>query len=632
MSVLTDSEKKSLANVESYVQSLPQPGLGFLEGMSAAYDAAELSKSNYFGSLVGDPIRKSLSRYKELTGEEVPAFYSRMGTEEAIYNLTWLDQRKATIEKFQKDPNGPPDPFLKTADQIRSEAAQTKQEALTKASRAGLGGSLVGGIASGVTDPLNILLLPTGMFAAEGILGTAVVEGLAGAAATAGVELAAQPGDVQLGMAKSSEEIQRNALIGGVFSGILGGGIKAGLKYLPKQAVRFGDKGVIRPVSEYNARQIPFGEANRIQFEGARITTDERNAILTLMDASETLPDLLTHDSQVAHANAVQAAIDMLQEEDVRIRDSYRGRLNDALRRLDESVSSGLVEANSSMMESGVAITELDNTKGTTFARSVAKPALQEQLGVEIRYSRNPDNSITLESRDPQKPFSETFPANRTWREAREQLDRLTQKLGIEPAPMTRKEQAIMKSLHLWDEYIKRSDMLDKARLEMTRRVDDKIVDIGGKPFESKTKLRAYAESVGITDYTFEKMGKGFALKPDNPYDIPGYHVDRLSEPSKRAEYVDQRIATLAEEIKKNPTPDTTPQVTTKEPDIGSAANSKLEKEVRALRAFSEENANLEVMWVDSEGRISKMPISKVLEEIDNEGIEIDGTIVCMTE
>lgn len=612
MSELTPTGQLALENVLSSVASQPKPELGFEEGIAAAYDAAELNKSNFFGKLVSDPLVKSLTRYSELTGERPPANWDGMSSSMAEANLAWLDQRQGIVERLLKDTVGPPDPFLKSAETIRQEAAATKRDAMEKASRAGWVASLGGSIASGITDPINIMLLPAGLFAAEGVLATAAIEATIGGAAGYAIEKAAQPGNIQLGMGKTEEEMQQSAFYSAAFSGLFGGGIKALAKVnFPEVAAKYANREA--------------GVA-----ADAAASTDHFNASNTVADAGEILPHTFTNESQSEFIKYAQSAVDVVRETDPRMQGSYTQRLNESLVRLQESVSRGITEAGNAMLEAEVPIRDIGRTKGTTFARSIAKPTLQEQLGVEVRYSRNPDGSVVLESRDPNVPFEETFQANTTWREARAQLDRLTERLGIEKAPLTNKEQTVMKSLHLWDEYIKRADTLDKAKAEFSRRVEDKIVEVGGKPFESKRKLRAYAEQSGITDYSFEKMGNGWAIKPNNPYDVPGYYIDQVSEPSIRSEYADKRVAeTMATESPAEAKV-VEPEVTVDSPDIGSAANSELIKNVQELRSFAEANTDAVGFWIDANGNETVKPLSEILKELDAEDIELTDTINCI--
>jgi hypothetical protein len=288
----------------------PEPNLGFWDGANATYEQIVTGGSTQsFRNLVVDPISKSLARYEQVTGEKPPAYGPFMDTFEAINALEWMNSRSDTFARLKSDnqvgPSLANDPHFLTADEIKDTARNQILEANAKAARAGVGGMIAGSIAGMGAEPLNVVLLPAAMVAAEGVIATAAIEAATGAGIQAGIEYGSLVGKEQLGLAPSQAEINRSIQFAGVLSGVMGGAAKGFAK--------FGIPAM---------RKARILEAiDKTEAKGEYVAPDNvRNAAQTLQDYVETVPEDLAPAASDAHLSMVHEATQFLTEEDAALR------------------------------------------------------------------------------------------------------------------------------------------------------------------------------------------------------------------------------------------------------------------------------------------------------------------------
>ena len=217
------------------------PGTGFVENMTAAYEASRLLDSsigdeNALYDIYDEEIdrlrRQSLTRGRELfnpvTGQ-LPArlldLPSQRGLARNIETHARLFGEEAARLGFDDVPG---------LEEMRARAARLAadrraESADIRARATDFGGlaSLVGSITAGILDPPILASMTFGAGAASGILRTALIE----SAVAGGTEIAIQPllaqSREQLGIPLTAEEAMQNILFATAGGALFGGGAKA---------------------------------------------------------------------------------------------------------------------------------------------------------------------------------------------------------------------------------------------------------------------------------------------------------------------------------------------------------------------------------------------------------------------
>lgn len=296
MAMFGAADRRSIADEFARDAATPEP-LTFGEGVSAVMEDVGLTgRSDSLARQVQDSATRSLARLSALTGEQFdfPTYGWSDGQSLAAVGL--LNSRADAIKALRSDPNGPPDPFLKTGDEIQQEATQRVQQARALASRAGLGAQIVGGIAGAATDPLNLALLPLGVARAETLAAKVIGEAVVGAVAGGAMEVASLPAKDFAGVTPTAGEAAANIGLNAAFGAGIGALTHGVELYARRRAlVDAIDQGIAE---------------GRIQ--PTRDITTARDAI---QDHLDTVPAMATPEVEGAHLDATAAATDVLRAE-----------------------------------------------------------------------------------------------------------------------------------------------------------------------------------------------------------------------------------------------------------------------------------------------------------------------------
>lgn len=337
--------------------------LPFTEGIAAVFEAGRLTDQSFSTQYqTREALKASMQRLGELGGPkgEVPW---PLPDSTANAALDWLDSHKDTIAALRGPDNGPPDPFLKTGEEIRQDVKQRVEEARALASRAGLGAQLVGGMGVGLTDPLNLALLPLGVGAAEGLLARVATEAGIGAVSQTAVEIASAGAKERAGVAdgfgaaalRVAETAAGAGILGGIFHGA--GRVAESLGFLERYR-----KGVAEGTIVQN-----------------RLTEEAANAI---QDHLDTVPPLSSPAAEAAHFEATAAAVDVVKAETPEAQAM-------AARRLNEKAAAVPPVSVPAPMLAVDAIREMENglslSSTTSAGIAAAKPKVRETVLAEIR-------------------------------------------------------------------------------------------------------------------------------------------------------------------------------------------------------------------------------------------------------
>jgi hypothetical protein len=300
--------EKDLAEL---VSKPPEPApLGFGEGVAAVFGAGRLTDQSVSTHVqLADDLRDSFRRMNDYG---IGAFELPWPVTDSVATaaLGWLDSQKDAIAAARAGIEGPPDPFLRTGEEIRQGVRERVEAARMEASRAGLGAQLVGGLGVAFTDPLNLALLPAGVGAAEAVMARMGIEAAIGAASQAGVELAAAGARERAGVEVSTAESLGNVALTGLGAGGLAGvfhGVGAAARRL----------GLL---DDYRAKVVA----------GEIVPNRETQAAAdALQDHVDTIPPLATPAAEAAHLDAVAAAADVLTAEHPIMEASAIARLQD---------------------------------------------------------------------------------------------------------------------------------------------------------------------------------------------------------------------------------------------------------------------------------------------------------------
>ena len=298
----------------AFQKELDAEPLPFGEGYTAVREFTDLTgRSDSLSAQVKDRTVRSLQALTDHTGEQFAVPDGTWSNRQAMQQLATLDQRKDAIAALRTPEFGPPDLRLQTGAEIQGAAREDVAAAQAKASRAGLGAQLAGGAVSSLTDPLNMALLPLGVFSAEGIMAKLGIEFAIGAGSQTLVEAASAPAKGFAGVEQTAGETATNILA----TGVLGAGLVGVLHGAGLVARRVG------MLDAYHAK-VRTGE-----IVPNRETTAAADAI---QDALDTIPPSVSPEAEGAHLDAVAAGTDVLRAES----DGERAA---ALKRLDEAAA-----------------------------------------------------------------------------------------------------------------------------------------------------------------------------------------------------------------------------------------------------------------------------------------------------
>ena len=298
----------------AFQKELDAEPLPFGEGVAAARGFADLTgRSDSLSAQVKDRTVRSLQALTDHTGEQFAVPDGTWSNRQAMQQLATLDQRKDAIAALRTPEFGPPDLRLQTGAEIQGAARSDVAAAQAKASRAGLGAQLAGGAVSSLTDPLNMALLPLGVFSAEGIMAKLGIEFAIGAGSQTLVEAASAPAKEFAGIEQTAGETATNILA----TGVLGAGLVGA----------FHGAGLV-------ARRVGMLDAYHAKVRAGEIVPNRETtaAADAIQDALDTTPPGVSPEAEGAHLDAVAAGTDVLRAES----DGERAA---ALKRLDEAAA-----------------------------------------------------------------------------------------------------------------------------------------------------------------------------------------------------------------------------------------------------------------------------------------------------
>lgn len=283
------------------------------EGIRAVFEAGRLADQSFSTHIqLREPLANQFQRMNDLGigAPELPWPLTDRTAEDA---LGWVQSQEAAILARRSLDNGPPDPFLQTADELRQGVKERVQEAQARASRAGGFAQAVGGVGVGVTDPLNMASMVFGAGAGASLIERAVIE--AGVAGTSqlGVEAASLGAKERAGIEVTPGGVAaRVAMTAGGAAGLVGlfhgVGRVAEITGLIQRYERGVNEGVIIPNRETEA------------------------AAAAIQDHLDTVPPLSSPAAEGAHFKATTAAVDVLRSEDPMLRASAVERMDAAAR------------------------------------------------------------------------------------------------------------------------------------------------------------------------------------------------------------------------------------------------------------------------------------------------------------
>jgi len=289
------------ASARATILDAPDPDpaeqpLSFWDGYAAVEESTRLTdRSDSLAYQVQEPATRSLRRLASLTGQrfDFPTYgWSNNLSESA---LAELERNEATILEYRKAAGEGPD-LLKTASEIRAEAEQRVKDARALASRAGWGATLAGAGWTQIKDPLNVALLPFGVFGAETLLARIGVEAVVAAGSQALVETASLPAKDFAGVTPTLGESAANVALTGTLGGALGG-LFHGAGVVAKRAAMLAD---------YRAKVKA----------GTIVPTRATDAAAdSLEDIIDTIPPGTSPGAEAAHLEAVAAGVDLLRAE-----------------------------------------------------------------------------------------------------------------------------------------------------------------------------------------------------------------------------------------------------------------------------------------------------------------------------
>lgn len=663
------------ANIRESLQraaAQPEPNLGFWDGANATYEQIVTGGSTQsFRNLVVDPISKSLARYEQVTGEKPPAYGPFMDTFEAINALEWMNSRRDTFARLKSDnqvgPSLANDPHFLTADEIKDTARNQILEANAKAARAGVGGMIAGSIAGMTAEPLNMVMLPAAMVAAEGVIATAAIEATTGASIQAGIEYGSLVGKEQLGLAPSQAEINRSIQFAGVLSGVMGGAAKGFAKFgIP--AMR--KAGILEAIDKTEAK-------------GGYVAPDNvRNAAQTLQDYVETVPEDLAPAASDAHLSMVHEATQFLTEEDAALRarniekmhqwhdQMWRAQQAEMLGSASEEARQAIARAQQWGDEVTRArevtktllddiekrlknVSSPENKVGQGWVRSTAAPWIKQILKADTFVEKLDNGSIRINVKEEPSgqfvqpflaerkptPWSIDIPANTSLKDAKRIIeDSMSVRIGKDTPvsmPQSAAEQLLERQARLLKQAEYEAKLLEDHNKLMAQRSGDMILDANGVPFKKKAHAEAWAKSRGIEGFDvvetqidpIKGKGRGFAIRPHDPGHLPGIQADLAAYGMRHGEWAEQAAAKAASEPPLPPVEKY--EVRTDTPELDAEGARELDEVVSEAEKILQEMPDVTVK-VMVDGVEVDRPFREVYDEILNESGDLEEIANCL--
>lgn len=195
------SDEEIAKRVQGSASTTLQPTLPFLEGASAVMSAQELtslstSSWKQAGKQIGDQLRRMQGLGIDVPVEMIPdpitmgqpAYQTNVSGQVDKWINSSLDFIKANEDKilaYRNTAGGPPDPTLKTKEEIQADIKSRVAEAEMLASRAGGLSRFAGGTAAFFEDPFTLASLPIAAVGGEALLTRAAAEAASFAIPTA---------------------------------------------------------------------------------------------------------------------------------------------------------------------------------------------------------------------------------------------------------------------------------------------------------------------------------------------------------------------------------------------------------------------------------------------------------------
>jgi hypothetical protein len=293
MSLFTEAEDR--AEIQEDHEPTPLP---FREGVAAVFDAGRLtdqSISTHYQT--ADILDRAFAGLRD---NGLPAPQGGLGwpvtDSVADAAFAYLDSQRDAILARRSPDFGPVDARLVTGEEARQMVRDRVSEARALAERAGAGAQLVGGLAVGAADPLNLALLPLGAGAGGTLLRRALIEAGIGAASQVAVEAASLEAKERGGVPQTLGGAAANVALTGLVAGALPP-IFHGAAALARRA------GL---VADYRAAVA----AGKIE-----ATPEMDAAAAAIDDLNDTVPPGATPAAEAAHLDATAAGIDVLRAE-----------------------------------------------------------------------------------------------------------------------------------------------------------------------------------------------------------------------------------------------------------------------------------------------------------------------------
>lgn len=459
----------------------PPVAQGFMDGLAASY-ALEKAEGTATGpaSFVVNDVTRTLDALVKITGDH-QAFAreggtSKWGAYQLDVNMRRLDAADDLIADLRAN-DMPGAASLMTGKEIREKAQKAIGTVRRRAENAGIGGSLVGGMAGAMSDPVNLMTLPLGAPSAVGFA-TAM---LAEAGINSGLELVLQPGVQKslrgLGVEPSASVAER-ALMAGMGAAVFTG-VGRGLVGLLDKAIGAG------------------------KLKGSRIAA-ARDAIDEALVEKESNPfgpaGQRVHSEAIVEAKrqvAAGQAVDVAQV-------TLRQRMGQGFR--EAALELGPV------VHKAVAPLDLPGSARGLLLHAAAE---LKARGVDARLERGADSFALIAGEN-----RIDLPADATAFEAREALNAATTAVNIERVRLTKREETAREFLPQVAEVMEGRRV--KADSIRGRTVDGVVLNDGGEqgrvqPFKTKQAALAHARSRLPGDWEAVRVGKGFGLSAENP-------------------------------------------------------------------------------------------------------------------
>ena len=613
--------------------------LPFGQGVSAVYNAGRLTDQSFSTHVqLYDDLKNQFQRMRDL-GIGAPALPWPLTDRGAEDSLSWVSSQEQAILARRSEGQGPPDPFLKTANELRTGVKERVAAAQAKAALAGTGASLIGGVGVGLTDPINLATLPLGAASGASLLTKVAAEAGLAAFSQLGVEAASAGAKERAGVpvtaAGVAERVATTAIgaagLVGLFHGLGRVAESSGILDRYRRGV---ESGAVTPTRETEA------------------------AASAIQDNLDTIPPLSSPAAEAAHFEATKAAVDVLRSEHLVLRESavarletksrefvareadiaaqvaepaalgrLRGRVEDALAKKADA-SDRLTQSQTAAARVAGFNPEVRQARATNFAFNTARPGIADALGgVEVRASRI-NGGVRLEV--PIDPMAPSAPRVLSLFDsdgvagARAKLDAFTEAHGAPTVPAAKIERLAAELDSVRAERIKATRAARDAEIHATRRIGDTIGQPGGVPFKTRREASQYAARAGVGEHVVDPLRRGFVVRPIDRMEVPGSAASVISSRFEALDAVDSAIAKEAE----SPTPVLVEPLA----DAPLARPTIEAKDAEIIRKLDESRKSQPdyTMEIDHNGETLSGPMSDIMARLDQEEAELTGTIDCI--